>query len=89
MSRTPTQLPLTIAPPPNAAGLRPIGLPLHSTDPNVMTAARYLGVSRWTVQRLRSQGEVIGFRIGAAAMIDLESLDAYVARQRARARDGA
>jgi excisionase family DNA binding protein len=77
---------LTLAPPPNGPTLRPLGLPLHSTDDRVMTAARYLGVSRWTVQRLRAQGEITGYRIGAAAMIELDSLDAYVARQQAKAR---
>jgi excisionase family DNA binding protein len=61
--------------PPNVAELRPVGLP-------ILDAARYLGVSRWTVQRLRRDGELEGFRIGAAAMITVDSLDAYVARQR-------
>ena len=65
--------------PPHVEELRPIGLP-------ILDAARYLGVSRWTVQRLRSRGELDGFRIGAAAMITVESIDAYVARQRERDR---
>lgn len=54
--------------------LRPVGLPIRD-------AARYLGVSLWTVQRLRARRELAGFHIGAAAMITVESLDAYVARQ--------
>jgi excisionase family DNA binding protein len=54
--------------------LRPVGIP-------ILEAARYLGVSRWTVQRLRGSGELTGFRIGAAAMITVDSLDAFVARQ--------
>lgn len=62
--------------PPKVEELRPIGLP-------ILEAARYLGVSRWTVQRLRTKGELDGFRIGAAAMITVDSIDAYVARQRA------
>ena len=49
--------------PPRVEELRPLGLP-------IMDAAHYLGVSRWTVQRLRSRRELEGFRIGAAA-IDL------------------
>jgi excisionase family DNA binding protein len=61
--------------------VRPIGLP-------ILEAARYLGVSRWTIQRLRRTGELVGFRIGAAAMITTESLDAYVARQFAAADGG-
>jgi excisionase family DNA binding protein len=65
--------------PPRVADLRPVGLP-------IMDAARYLGVSRWTVQRLRARGELDGFRIGAAAMITTESLDLYVAKQRAAER---
>lgn len=83
-SRTPGGAPLpelTAQRPPLAAGLRPAALPLHSTNPELMTAARYLGVSRWTVQRLRAQGELEGFSIGAAAMITTESLDEYLARQ--------
>ena len=57
--------------------VRPVGLPLAD-------AARYLGVSRWTIQRLRAAGEIVGFHVGAAAMIELDSIDAYVARQRAK-----
>jgi excisionase family DNA binding protein len=61
--------------------MRPVGLPLAE-------AAAYLGVSRWTIQRLRARGEIVGFHVGAAAMIELASLDAYVARQAAKDRDG-
>lgn len=64
--------------------LRPIGLPIASTDPAKLTAASYLGVSRATMYRLRAAGEVEGFHVGAAAMITRESLDAYMERQRAR-----
>lgn len=67
--------------PPRLEELRPVGLPIAD-------AARYLGVSRWTIQRLRSRGELEGFRIGAAAMISVDSLDAYVARQREHADGG-
>jgi excisionase family DNA binding protein len=66
--------PEVVARPASVAELRPVGLP-------ILDAARYLGVSRWTVQRLRSSGELTGFRIGAAAMITVDSLDRYVARQ--------
>jgi excisionase family DNA binding protein len=55
--------------------LRPRGLPIAE-------AAEYLGVSRWTVQRLRSRGELVGYHVGAAAMIELDSIDAYVERSR-------
>lgn len=58
------------------------GLPLASTDPDKFTAARYLGVSRATVMRLRARGELEGFHVGAAAMITVASLDAYIERQR-------
>jgi excisionase family DNA binding protein len=68
--------------PPRLEELRPVGLPIAD-------AARYLGVSRWTVQRLRTRHELEGFRIGAAAMITVDSLDAYVARARERATEGA
>ena len=74
------QLTLTAAGPVVAA-IRPRGIPLNQ-------AARYLGVSRWTVQRLRSRGELVGYHVGAAAMIDLDSLDAYVERQRAAEHGG-
>ena len=62
--------------------LKPAGLPLASNDPTKLTAARYLGVSRATVQRLRGRGELEGFHVGAAAMITRASLDAYIERQR-------
>lgn len=55
--------------------IRPRGMPLNQ-------AARYLGVSRWTIQRLRANGELEGYHVGAAAMITTASLDAYVERQR-------
>jgi excisionase family DNA binding protein len=67
--------PEVVARPPRIEDLRPIGLPVRD-------AAAYLGVSRWTIQRLRTAGELRGFHIGAASMITTESLDAYVARQR-------
>lgn len=67
--------------PPRITELRPIGLPIAD-------AARYLGVSRWTVQRLRARGELVGFHIGAAAMITTDSLDALQARQLERERNG-
>jgi hypothetical protein len=68
--------PEAVARPPIVEELRPMGLP-------ILAAARYLGVSRWTVQRLRSSGDLEGFHIGAAAIITVASLDAYIARQRA------
>lgn len=61
--------------PPIVEELRPIGLPIAE-------AARYLGVSRWTIQRLRRRGELRGFHIGAAAMIETASIDELVERQR-------
>jgi excisionase family DNA binding protein len=67
--------PTAAAQPPRVTELRPVGLPIRE-------AARYLGVSLWTVQRLRARRELEGFHIGAAAMISVDSLDAYVARQR-------
>ena len=66
-------------PPTTVQTVRPRGLPLAE-------AARYLGVSRWTIQRLRTKGEVSGYHVGAAAMIELASLDAYIARQQAAER---
>jgi len=57
--------------------IRPRGLPLAD-------AALYLGVSRWTIQRLRSRGELEGYHVGAAAMITLDSLDAYLESHRDR-----
>jgi excisionase family DNA binding protein len=68
------QEPTAVRRPPALEELRPVGLPIAD-------AARYLGVSRWTVQRLRARGELRGFHIGAAAMIEVASLDAYVARR--------
>jgi excisionase family DNA binding protein len=68
--------PTAVARPSPVEAIRPLGLP-------ILEAARYLGVSRWTVQRLRQRGELDGFHIGAAAMITTDSVDAYVARQRA------
>lgn len=65
------------------APLAPAGLPLASVDPAKLTAATYLGVSRSTIIRLRSSGELEGFHVGAAAMITRASLDAYISRQRA------
>jgi len=62
--------------PPRVEELRPVGLP-------ILDAAKYLGVSRWTIQRLRAAGELEGFHIGAAAMITVDSIDELVARQRA------
>lgn len=59
--------------------IRPRGLPLAD-------AALYLGVSRWTIQRLRSRGELEGYHVGAAAMITLDSLDAYLEAHRDRGR---
>lgn len=55
--------------------LRPQGLPIQA-------AAAYLGVSRWTIQRLRTRGELDGYHVGAAAMITTSSLDRYVAAHR-------
>lgn len=63
------------------APLRPRGLPIAD-------AARYLGVSRWTVQRLRSRGELEGYHVGAAAMITTASLDRYLEANRDRAAVG-
>ena len=72
--------PRAVVRPPIVEELRPTALP-------ILEAARYLGVSRWTVQRLRARHELDGFRIGAAAMITTASLDAYVARQLEAAAD--
>jgi excisionase family DNA binding protein len=67
---------------PSPARPGPIGLPIASVDPDKLTAATYLGVSRATIYRLLEAGELEGFHVGAAAMVTRASLDAFVARQR-------
>jgi len=60
--------------------------------PRTLTSAeamRYLGVSRWTLQRLRKAGRIVGYHIGAAAVYELASLDAYLdAQRKAESGDG-
>lgn len=87
----PTQMQLLDVRPPESSSppaVRPRGLPLASIRPEVMTAARYLGVSRWTIQRLLASGELEGYHVRAAAMVTLDSLDAYLERSRDRRGDG-
>jgi excisionase family DNA binding protein len=64
-------------PSPGLAPLRPRGL-------SIVDAARYLGTSRRTIEKLRAAGELTGYHVGRAAMIELDSLDAYALAHRDR-----
>lgn len=55
------------------APIRPRGLPMPA-------AARYLGVSLRTVERLRQSGELRAYHVGRRVLIELDSLDAYATR---------
>lgn len=56
----------------------------------ILAAAKYLGQSRWTVQRLIRKGEIADFYIGASHMVDRASVDAFIERQKLarQAQDG-
>jgi excisionase family DNA binding protein len=57
--------------------------PLEPAALTIKDAAAYLGISRWTVNRLRASGELEAFRVGAGVRITRASADAYIERQRA------
>jgi excisionase family DNA binding protein len=52
----------------------------------VGAAADYLGVSRATVQRLVSQGQLPLVKVGASTRYDVEDLDGFIATNRCRDR---
>jgi len=52
----------------------------------VRAAADYLGVSRATVERLVSRGQLPVVRVGAATRYDVEDLDAFIETNRCRDR---
>lgn len=54
--------------------IRPAGL-------RVMDAARYLGVSRWTIQRMIRADELDAYYVGRLRLVTLESLDRHVAKR--------
>jgi excisionase family DNA binding protein len=45
-------------------------------------AARYLGVSRWTLQRLVNDGTLVPCEVKSKRVYDVSELDAYIARQK-------
>ena len=72
----------------------PINLPLQTrrhqpcpeAAPRVLRtadAARYLGVSPWTVRRLAAEGK-LGFLPGKFLRFDREELDAFIAKEKVR-----
>jgi excisionase family DNA binding protein len=52
----------------------------------VSVAADYLGVSRATVERLVSRGQLPVVKIGASTRYDVEDLDKFIATNRCRDR---
>jgi excisionase family DNA binding protein len=52
----------------------------------VNAAAKYLGVSRATVERLAHRGDLPMVKIGASTRYDVEDLDGYIAFNRRRNR---
>jgi excisionase family DNA binding protein len=52
----------------------------------VGAAANYLGVSRATVERLVSRGELPIVKVGASTRYDVEDLDRFIATNRCRDR---
>ena len=52
----------------------------------VGAAADYLGVSRATVERLVSRGQLPVVKVGASTRYDLEDLDGFIATNRCRDR---
>jgi excisionase family DNA binding protein len=53
---------------------------------SVGAAAEYLGVSRATVERLVSRGQLPVVKVGAATRYDVEDLDGFIATNRFRDR---
>lgn len=51
------------------------------------TAARKLGVSRWTVWRMAKAGELKWRRVGGLVQVCMESVDAYLDRHSLSAPD--
>jgi excisionase family DNA binding protein len=68
----------------------------HEEDPDkegrrqrlvpIRAAAQYLGVSRATVERLASRGQLPVVKVGAPTRYDVEDLDGFIAANRARDR---
>jgi len=52
----------------------------------VGAAADYLGVSRATVERLVSRGQLPVVKVGASTRYDVEDLDGFIAKNRCRDR---
>jgi excisionase family DNA binding protein len=52
----------------------------------VEAAAEYLGVSRATVERLVSRGQLPVIKVGASTRYDVEDLDGFIATNRFRDR---
>ena len=52
----------------------------------VLAAADYLGVSRATVERLVSRGQLPIVKVGASTRYDVEDLDGFIATNRCRDR---
>jgi len=52
----------------------------------VGAAADYLGVSRATVERLVSRGQLAVVKVGASTRYDVEDLDGFIATNRCRDR---
>jgi excisionase family DNA binding protein len=52
----------------------------------VGAAADYLGVSRATVERLASRGQLPVVKVGASTRYDVEDLDGFIATNRCRDR---
>lgn len=52
----------------------------------VVAAAKYLGVSRATVERLVSRGQLPVVKVGACTRYDIEDLDGFIATYRRRYR---
>ena len=52
----------------------------------VGAAAEYLGVSRATVERLVSRGQLPVVKVGASTRYDVEDLDGFIATNRCRDR---
>jgi excisionase family DNA binding protein len=45
-------------------------------------AAAYLGVSKWTLRDLLFRGDIPYVKIGRRVLIDVQDLDAYIARSK-------
>jgi excisionase family DNA binding protein len=62
--------------------VRQVTSEIISSELSRRETAAYLGMSLKTVDRLRDNGEIDWFEIGAAVRIELASIDAYKERQR-------